>query len=130
VDVTNVPTDFSKHEKQELEVVFTQHPACFVATARDAAGRFVEDAWVLIWSADPKLWQPWATTSHAGRAGSQGAFRICTLPGRYLARAFPPFTFASYEDALRQLARFAPGAVTARLADRERKSIRLTVDKQ
>lgn len=126
-DVTNVPTDFSTHENGQLEIVFTQHPARLAGTVNDRQGRPVRGAWVLVFGADRSLWQPWATTSHAVQADEQGAFRFASLPGRYLVRVLPPTAFPSERLALKQMERYASGAVSVELGQRERKMLRLAV---
>lgn len=127
-DITNIPSDFSTHDDGALEVVFTRHPARFAGTVVDREGQPAPRTWVLVVAADSALWQPWATTSHAVRADAKGGFRFPSLPGRYLARALPPETFASERAALQQIAKFAPGAAPVELGARELKTLTLTVE--
>jgi hypothetical protein len=126
-DVTDVPTDFSAHEGDQLEFVFTQHPARLAGTVRDEAGRPVGGAWILAFGADPAQWQRWSATSHAVQADAQGAFRIASPSGRYLVRAFPRAAFASDRAALHQIGRSALGAVSVDLAPRELKALKLAL---
>jgi hypothetical protein len=95
VDVTNVPTDFSAHENGQLEVIFTQHPALIAGTVCDAQGQPVRAPWILVWAADRKLWQEWATTSEVTQGDTSGRFSIAMPPGRYVVRAVPQDTFGS-----------------------------------
>jgi hypothetical protein len=126
-DITNVPTDFSKHQDGELEVVFTQHPARFEGTVRDREGRPAPRAWVLLCAADRNLWQAWATTSQAVRADANGVFRLTSLPGRYHARALAPSTFLSRSNARQRAAQLAPGGLAVELGERELKTFDLVI---
>ena len=126
-DITNVPTDFSQHPNAQLEVVFTRHPAGFEGIVQAVDGRPASGAWVLLCAADPKLREAWATTSHAVRADSKGRFRITTLPGSYLARAYPPSAFASAPIALRHLADIPAAASAFEVGEREFKSVQLVL---
>jgi hypothetical protein len=126
-DITNVPTDFSTLENRQLEVVFTQHPARFAGTVADRQGQPVTGAWILVCAVDRKLWQEWATTSHAVQADARGAFRFTSLPGRYLVRALPSTAFSSKRSALQQIERFASGAMPVELGHRELKTLNLAI---
>ncbi|MCX6539253.1 MAG: hypothetical protein NT151_10035 [Acidobacteria bacterium] len=127
VDITDVPTDFSTHENGQLEVLFTQHPARFAGTVTDRQGQPARKAWILVFAAERTAWQQWATTSQAVQADGQGTFRFESLPGRYLVRALPAATFSSERSALRQIERFAVGAVPVELGPRELKTLRLAL---
>ena len=124
-DVTNIPTDFSHHPNAQLEVVFTQHRAGLDGIVQTADGRPAPGAWVMLCAADPKLREAWATTSHAVRTDPTGRFRITTLPGSYLARAYAPNAFASRAIALQHLADIEAGAQAVQVAEREFTSMRL-----
>lgn len=110
-DITNVPTDFSQHKNGKLEVVFTQHPARIIGTVMDGEGRPARAPWILLTSAEPKLWQSWATTSMVTQGNTKGAFSLAVTPGAYLVRAVPQETFHSWPDARRQIERFATSGV-------------------
>ena len=128
VDITNVPTDFSSSGKSELEVVFTQHhPAHFAFSMLGRDGQPIRNAWVVIVAADRKLWQEWATTTLIRQLYASASFDFATLPGRYLARGFPPDAFPSARAALQQLDRLMTGATPVDLRDRETKMLRLVV---
>ena len=126
-DVTNVPTDFSRHEGSKLEVVFTQHPARIAGTVEDANGRILPRAWIVACSAEASTCEPWRTTSHAIRADAEGAFRFTTLPGRYRVSVFGPREFSSTADALRELGPLASDGTLVELRDREVERLRLVV---
>ncbi len=85
-------------------------------------------AWVLVVAADQKLWQPSVTTSGAVQAVGKGAFALARGPGRYLVKALSPTAFWSAQEALRKIVRFAPGGMVVELADRETKTITLTLE--
>ena len=128
VDITNVPTDFSSREKSELEVVFTQHPAHFTFSVLGRDGQPIPNAWVIIVDAERKLWEEWATTTLIRQLYASASFEFATLPGRYLARGFPPDAFPSARAALQQLDRLMTGATPVDLRDRETKMLRLVVE--
>lgn len=126
-DITNVPTDFSRHEGADLEVVFTQHPTELTGTVGDVGGAPMPEAWVLAFSTDRRLWHDWASTSKAVRAAANGRFSLVLPPGEYFVRALSPAAFASARSALRGFERLAVGAQRMGLADRELKSVHLLV---
>lgn len=128
VDITNVPTDFSRREKSELEVVFTQYPAHFAFSVLGRDGRPVRNAWVVIVAADRTLWEEWATTTLIRQLYESASLEFTTLPGRYLARGFPPDAFPSARAALQQLDRLMAGATPVDLGDRETKMLKLVVE--
>lgn len=126
VDITNVPTDFSNHENGKLEVVFTQHPARIVGTVLDAKERPARAPWILFVSAEPKLWQSWATTSTVTQGNTQGAFSLAVTPGAYLVRAVPQETFHSWPDARSRIEEFATSGVRVDVTkEREATSVTL-----
>lgn len=132
IDITNVPTDFSAGEKRELEVVFTQHPSrlAFSVVGRD--GQPMRHTWVVMAAADRALWEQWATTTQSRHLGESTSVEFVTVPGRYLARAFPssPSVLDAIEAeraALQQLDRLMAGATPIDLGDRETKTVRLVV---
>ncbi len=89
VDITNVPTDFSKHEDGQLEVVVTQTPARIVGTVTDAEGRPVNAPWIVVNAAERALWQHWAATSNVTQGDTKGRFSLAVLPGAYRVNAVP-----------------------------------------
>jgi hypothetical protein len=119
-DITNAPTDFTAHDRGALEVWFTQHPAALAGTVTGQHERPTGGAWVLVFSTDRSLWQPWATTSQAIQANAAGVFGLTMLPGEYRAVALPASAFASRLQALRDVSRFAAAGVTVQLRERER----------
>lgn len=126
VDVTNVPTDFSAHENGQLEVMFTQNPARIAGTVTDAQGQPVRAPWILVWSADPTLWQRWTTTSNVTQGDMRGKFSVPALPGAYLVRAVPQATFRSWSVARRQI-RFAADGVLVEVKERQVTTVKLTL---
>jgi hypothetical protein len=84
-------------------------------------------AWIAVAAADQRQRQLWATTSQTAQADPDGSFRIATLPGRYVAQAFPPLVVSSRRNAWRLFSRLGPDAITADLAEREQKAITLTL---
>lgn len=126
-DVTNVPTDFSRHEGSKLEVVFTQHPARLAGTVEDASGQRVPGAWVVTCAADATPCTSWANTTHITRADAKGAFESAVVPGRYAVRAYAPAAFSSRRDAERQLTQQAAGATPAHVEDRGVARLRLVM---
>jgi hypothetical protein len=127
MDVTNVPTDFSLHAGSRLEVVFTQHPARLAGTVEDGKGQPIPDAWIIACAADGVPCASWASTTHIVRADAKGAFRIATLPGRYVLRAFAATAFSSRDDARRELTNLVAGGVPADVEDRRVAQLRLGV---
>jgi hypothetical protein len=129
VDITNVPTDFSKHETGRLEVVFTQHPARIVGAVIDAAGQAVRAPWILVMSADPALQEEWATTNHVGQGNTKGRFAIPVTPGRYLVAAVPQtmFRFNPWVDARKAVRRFASGGTAVSVKERDVTNVTLTI---
>lgn len=127
IDITNVPTDFSGGGKRELEVVFTQHPARFAFSVVGRDGQPMRNAWVVIVAADRALWEEWATTTLIRQLSDWASLEFVTLPGRYLARGFPPDAFPSPRAALQQLDQLMAGATPIDLGDRETKTLRLLV---
>jgi Carboxypeptidase regulatory-like domain len=125
-DITNVPTDFGDAENSRLEVVFTHHPARLIGTVSDLKGEPVSTASVVLFSADPTLWQPWSTTSEIVETTSNGAFSIPLRPGRYLVRALPPGVVTSRQERL-DYERLSRDALSVELGDRERKTLALTI---
>ncbi len=98
-DITNVPTDFSAHEKGVLEVMFTQHPARIAGTVTDSAGVPVSSAWIVVSAADRGLRQRWASTSLVAQADTRGRFSLVVLPGQYVVNAVPADRFDSLNAA-------------------------------
>jgi hypothetical protein len=129
-DITNVPTDFSAHENGHLEVTFTQHPARIAGTVTDAEGQPVRAPWILVWAADPKLWQEWATTSNVTQGDTSGRFSIAASPGRCVVRAVPQATFGSWADARHKLHRLAPGGVPVEVEERQVTRVSLTLQER
>jgi hypothetical protein len=127
VDITDIPTDFSQAEHTPLEVVFTQHPAGFIGTIADHAGKPVPFAFAVVFSADRALWQPWATTSNVVQADAEGTFGFPTRPGRYLAVALSPDTFPSSRDARPNFEQLSRTAIAVQLGERERKILPLRI---
>jgi hypothetical protein len=126
-DIGNVPTDFSEHENGTLEVVFTQHPARVRGIIKQDTGR-ASGAWAPVISPDPELQQQWSTTSSAVQADQHGEFRMALLPGRYLARAYPPSPFPTRRLILRQLlGESAVDLVPFRVGERQTTTIDLTL---
>jgi hypothetical protein len=127
VDITNVPTDFSEHQGGQLEVVFTQHPARIAGVVTDAQGQPVRAPWVLVVSADPSLWQEWATTSNVTQGDTQGRFSLPSLPGKYLVRAVPQGTFDSWTAARRRIQEFASEGAPVEVDARKVSTVALTI---
>lgn len=127
-DITNVPTDFSRHEGSRLEFFFTQHPSRILGRVLHQDGRPAARAWVFIAAEDEKLHHEWATTSHVVQAGADGIFSIVTLPGRYVARAFPPNRLISSRGATHRIAEIGSGGTPIVLGEREQKSVQLIVE--
>ena len=126
-DVTNIPTDFSQHEGSRLEVFFTQHPARLAGTVADVGGQPIPDAWIIACAADGAPCASWASTTHIVRADAKGAFRIATMPGRYVLRAFAATAFSSRDDAKRELANLPGAGIPANVEDRGVAQVRLGV---
>jgi hypothetical protein len=126
VDITNVPTDFNDAENSRLEVVFTQHPARFTGAVSDLNGQPVAAAFVVLFSAERGLWQPWSTTLQVLVADAKGAFSVPVPPGRYLARALPPGAFPSRRPRP-DYERLSQNAILVELGDREEKVLALTI---
>jgi hypothetical protein len=127
VDITNVPTDFSEHPAGRLEVVFTQHPARIAGVVTDAQGQPVTAPWVLVVSADPSLWQEWATTSSVTQGDTQGRFSLPSLPGKYLVRAVPQGTFDSWTAARRRIQEFTSEGAPVEVDARKVSTVALTI---
>jgi hypothetical protein len=127
-DVTNVPTDFSAHERSRLEVEFTQHPVRIAGSVEWPAGEPAGGAWVVVGPADPALRQPWAVTSEVTRANPRGAFDLACVPGRYLVRAFPATAFRSGRDIRNRIPELIAGGAVVELGERERTVLRLAID--
>jgi hypothetical protein len=121
VDITNVATDFSAHERGRLEIVFTQHPARIKGTVVDTLGEPVRAPWILVMSAEPALQQDWATTNHAAQGNTKGTFTIAVTPGRYLVAAAPQttFRFNPWVEARRNIQRFASRGTAVTVKERE-----------
>ena len=75
-DITNVPIDFSDHDKGRLEVVFTQHPARIRGTVTDDTGQPVRAPWILVAAADPALRQHWSSMLEATQSNTRGVFSM------------------------------------------------------
>jgi hypothetical protein len=129
-DITNVPTDFSQHENGQLEIVFTQHPACISGTVTDAQGRPVRAPWIMVTAADRALWQHWATTSDVAQGDTMGRFSIAAIPGQYRVHAVAQATFHSWSEARRGILRFASSGVPVSLEEREIKAVNLTLQER
>jgi hypothetical protein len=127
-DITNVPTDFSRLEDATLEVTFTQHPSRIQGMVVHPDGRPAVGAWVFVAAPDPETWHSWASTSHVVQADAKGAFSLITLPGRYVARAFPPHKLLSSRRAKDHISEIGHGAAPFELGTREQKKIVLTVE--
>jgi hypothetical protein len=130
VDITNVPTDFSKHEGGRLEVGFTQKPARIFGTVTDANGSPVRTPWIIVNAAERALWQRWATTSDVAQGDAQGRFSIVVIPGNYRIHAVPHRSFDTYQAARKAALRFATDGVPLSLQEHERKSVTLTVRRE
>jgi len=111
-DVTNVPTDFSRHPDGQIEVVFTQHPARLAGIVSEAQGRPANAPWVIVTGSDAASWQPWATTSQVVQGSATGRFAVTVPPGEYRINAVPGSTFASSSVARDGMHRVAFGGVT------------------
>jgi hypothetical protein len=127
VDVTNVPTDFSAHENGQLEIVFTQHPARIAGTVIDEGGQPVRAPWILVWAADRKLWQSWATTSSATQGDTTGKFSVPTLPGSYRVRAVPQATFSTGNAARQGILQFPSSGVAVEVRERTVSTVTVTL---
>jgi hypothetical protein len=107
-DITDVPTDFAQHPDGKVEFVFTQHPAGVEGLVIDESGQFADGATVVVFAADPKLWQAWATTSHVAATNAEGYFGLTLPPGPALAVALAhPLTRAEAFSAFTTLAKIA-----------------------
>jgi hypothetical protein len=122
VDVTDVPTDFSRKPDAKLEVVFTQHPATIEGTVTTDTGGPAAGAWVLRLSANPALWQP--VTTQKIQADRQGRFSYSVRAGRHLVVAIPATPY-QVRPVLDNLAALATRATSVTLKDRERVSVTL-----
>jgi hypothetical protein len=87
VDVTDIPTDFSKKPDAKLEVVFTQHAGSVEGMVTTASGEPAGGAWIIELSANPALWQPGLITKF--QAGRDGRFSSRIRSARYLLAALP-----------------------------------------
>ena len=87
VDVTDIPTDFSRKPDAKLEVVFTQHAGTVEGLVTSASGQPAAGAWIIELSANPALWQPGLITKF--QAGRDGRFSSRIRPARYLLAALP-----------------------------------------
>jgi hypothetical protein len=127
VDITNVPTDFSRHEGGQLEVALTQTPARIVGSVTDAEGRPVRAPWIVVNASERALWQHWATTSDVTRGDAQGRFSLPVLPGTYLINAVPHTTFDSVKAARKAALEFVSFGVPVSLQEREVKKVALVI---
>jgi len=119
VDVTDTPTDFSRHQNGRLEFVFTQHPARIAGQVVDADGRPVPGAWLIHFSADRDLWTDWASTTGKEQAVGNGNFSMAVRPGRYLVAALPPTPY-QVRPTWPPFATLAASATSVTVADRGR----------
>jgi hypothetical protein len=126
-DITNVPTDFSRHESSRLEFVFTQHPPRISGTVTDAEGRPVSLPWVLVVGTDRAGTQPWSASAFTQRGDLAGRFSIVVTAGQYRVHALPGATFPSIEVARYGLSRVAFGGTPVSLQPREQKRVALTL---
>jgi hypothetical protein len=127
VDITNVPIDFSDHENGRLDVFFTQRPARIRGTVRNWSGDTVRAPWILAAAAEPALRQHWSTMLYAVQGGTHGEFSIAVTPGHYRVAAFLPETFASYQDARRDVLRWTAAGVSIEVNAREIKDVSVTI---
>lgn len=127
LDVTNVPTDFSKHDGGRLEIVFTQNPSRITGIVTDAKGLPESAPWIVVNGVDQAVSQLWSTTSDVTRADVRGKFSIALLPGVYRVRAMPADTFDSWSHARKRVLEFALDGTTVVLQEREAKRVTLTV---
>ena len=126
VDITNVPTDFSKHEGGRLEVGFTQTPARITGTVTDAEGLPIPAPWIIVNATGPALQQPWATTSDVAQGNAQGRFALAVIPGTYRVYAVPQDAFDSTKAARKAGLQFATDGVPISLREHEAKTVSLT----
>ena len=113
-DITDVPTDFSKTHG-ELVVVFTQRPVGVSGVVTDETTQLpAENASVLIFTDEVARRQPWAEGTRLIAADSEGYFWRTLSAGRYLAIAFPKGTFASQDEAFRELSALEKVATPSR----------------
>ena len=121
VDVTDVPTDFSKKPDAKLEVVFTQHPAVIEGTVTTASGEPAAGAWIVEMSANPALW---GTTTYKFQAGRDGRFSTRLHPARYLLAALPATPY-QVQPILGDLSVLAARATPVTAVERERAVVQL-----
>lgn len=127
VDITNVPIDFSDHDKGRLEVVFTQHPARIRGTVTDESGQPVRAPWILVAAADPALRQHWSSMLEATQGNTRGEFSIAVAPGRYLVTAVPQERFMSYPTVRRNILPMTPHGVPVEIKTREIKDVNVPI---
>jgi hypothetical protein len=129
-DVTDVPTDFSRHEQGDLEVVFTQHPARITGTVSDAAGQPARAPWILVAGSGAGARQPWSMAANAARASESGRFSVLVPPGRYSVHALPAAAFASWTEARDGVARLTAGGVAVSVNTRETQIVQLSLEER
>lgn len=126
-DITNVPTDFSRHEGGSLEFVLTQHPPRLEGTVTDGDGRPVGLAWVVAIAAEADGTQPWSARTFIERSGPTGRFSMAVTPGPFRIHALPGSAFQRIEDGRYRLAGIGPGGTPVTVQPRERKPVAVTL---
>jgi hypothetical protein len=127
-DITDVPTDFSKLKAgQQLEVVFTQHPARVIGAVTDARGEPVSQGWIVIFPSERDNWQLWSDRAKAVQADWKGKFDFASMPGRYFVAAVKPEMWLTRERLLADMERLSRDATEVQILPRERKIVPLKV---
>jgi hypothetical protein len=129
-DITNVPTDFSRHEGGALEFVLTQHPPRLEGTVTDAYGRLAGLAWVVAIGADRGATQPWSARTFIERSGPTGRFSMPVTPGRFRIHALPGGAFQRIEEGRYGLSGIGPGGTPVTVQPREQKTVALTLQQR
>ena len=110
-----------------VDVALTDRITQLLGVVRDAKGRTVMGADVLVFPEDAPRWTPGARSVKRVRADAFGRFQIDALvPGDYLAIALDePVPFALDDTQLMQ--QFGASATRVRISDGERRAISLRV---
>ena len=126
-DVGDGPFELAEGVGHRVEVTLTDRITQLLGVVRDARGRTVMGADVLVFPGDAPQWTPGARSVKRARADAFGRFQIeALIPGDYLAVALDePIGFVLENSETMQ--RLSTSATRVRIADGERRAIDLRV---